>query len=111
VKVDLVVSEDRLAFTLANTGRLGVHLQARSNNVAGAPFSYTLGAGRILTPTLEAHGRFDVGFHGPNGFFRRFAGTTKEPLLEVHGHREDGRFLLRLHNRSEHALKVHVADA
>jgi phospholipase C len=111
LKVDLVVSERRLAFTIANKGRLGVQLQARSNDVAGAPFSYTVGAGRTLTPTLAARGRFDISFHGPNGFFRRFAGSTKEPLLEVHGHREDGRLVLGLHNRSDHALRVQVADA
>ena len=109
--VDLDVSENSLDFTIANRGRLGAQLQARSNDVAGAPFSYTVGAGRTLRPTLRANGHFDVSFHGPNGFFRRFAGTTKDPLLEVRARRKDGQLLLTLHNRSDHGLRVQVADA
>ncbi|HEX3931385.1 MAG TPA: phospholipase C, phosphocholine-specific [Nocardioides sp.] len=111
LQVDLVVKKDELRFTLDNLGSLGAHLQARSNDVAGAPYSYTLGAGHSLRPVLKTRGRFDVSFHGPNGFFRRFAGSTREPLLEVHGRRHDGKLVLRLHNRSEHRLEVKVADA
>ena len=46
LKVDAKVPGQRLAFTLANDGQLGAHLQARSSDVAGAPFSYTIGPGR-----------------------------------------------------------------
>ncbi len=111
LKVDLKVSGSALAFTLANDGVLGAHLQARSNNVAGAPFSYTIGSGKKLHPELAAHGRYDVSFHGPNGYFRRFAGNTHEPLLEVRGRRDGGELVLTLHNRSGHRVHVHVADA
>ncbi|MGC4109579.1 MAG: phospholipase C, phosphocholine-specific [Nocardioides sp.] len=111
LQVDLVVKKDELRFSLDNVGTLGAHLQARSNDVAGAPYSYTLGAGHRLRPVLKHRGRFDVSLHGPNGFFRRFAGDTREPLLEVHGRRKDGRLVLRLHNRSQHALHATVADA
>jgi phospholipase C len=109
--VDLDVSAGGLAFTIANHGRLGAQLQARSNDVKGAPFSYTVGAGKTLRPVLRANGGFDVSFHGPNGFFRRFAGSTKQPLLEVHAARADGHLVLTLHNRSDQALRVHVEDA
>jgi phospholipase C len=111
LKVDAKVSGSQLAFTLANAGALGAHLQARSNNVAGAPFSYTIGSGKTLRPQLAARGRYDVSFHGPNGFFRRFAGNTHEPLLEVKGRRDGGELVLTLHNRSDHRVHVHVADA
>jgi phospholipase C len=111
LKVNLKVSEHRLAFTLANTGSIGAHLQARSNDVAGAPYSYTLGAGRTLRPRLSAHGHFDVSFHGPAGFYRRFAGSTESPLLEVRGHREGTHLVLMLHNRHAKPLDVRVADA
>jgi phospholipase C len=109
--VDLHVSADALAFTIANAGGLGAHLQARSNDVAGAPFSYTVGAGRTLRPTLKAHGHYDVNFHGPDGFFRRFAGSTTSPLLDVRASKRDGHLVLRLHNRSDHAFHAHIADA
>ena len=111
LRVDLDVRDHGLAFTIANGGRLGAQLQARSNNVKGAPFTYTVGAGKKMHPVMTATGRFDVSFHGPNGFFRRFAGATRQPMLEVHAAREDGHLVLTLHNRSEHALRVHVADA
>jgi phospholipase C len=111
LKVNLKVSEHRLAFTLANTGSIGAQLQARSNDVAGAPYSYTLGAGRTLRPRLSAHGHFDVSFHGPAGFYRRFAGSTESPLLEVRGHREGSHLVLTLHNRHAKPLDVRVADA
>jgi phospholipase C len=111
LRVDLTVAREELRFDVGNHGSLGAHLQARSNDVTGAPFSYTVGAGRSLHPTLPATGRFDVSFHGPNGFFRRFAGNTREPLLEVRGRRLDGRLVVTLRNRSDHTLKVKIADA
>ena len=109
--VDLHVSATGLDFTITNRGRLGAQLQARSNDVKGAPFSYTVGAGHSLTPTLRTSGRFDVSFHGPNGYYRRFAGDTSDPVLEVHARRRNGRLLLTLRNRSDRALRVTVADA
>lgn len=111
LRVDLAVRDHGLAFTIRNSGRLGAQLQARSNDVKGAPFSYTVGAGKSLRPVLDVTGGFDVSFHGPNGFFRRFAGNTRDPLLEVRARRKDGRLVLILHNRSDEALRVHVADA
>ena len=110
LRVDLDVTAKGLHFDLTNHGTRGAHLQARSNNVKGAPFSYTLGAGKALQPVLAATGRYDVSFHGPNGFFRRFAGNTREPLLEVRGRRLDGQLVLSLHNRSDHTLRVRVDD-
>jgi phospholipase C len=110
LRVDLDVRPDGLAFTIANSGRLGAQLQARSNTVKGAPFTYTVGAGRTLRPVLSAKGHFDISFHGPNGFYRRFAGTTHDPRLEVSAHGEDGHLVLTLHNRSGHALHAHVEN-
>ena len=109
--VDLHVSATGLDFTITNRGRLGAQVQARSNNVKGAPFSYTVGAGHALSPTVKTKGPFDVSFHGPNGFFRRFAGSTADPALEVRARRRRGRLVLTLHNRSDRALRVKVADA
>ena len=111
LKVDLKVTKRGLALRLANDGSLGAHLQARSNDVEGAPFSYTLGAGKTLTPELATTGAFDVSVHGPHGFFRRFAGSTREPLLEVRGRREGGDLLLVLRGRADHPLHVTIADA
>ncbi len=48
-----------------------------------------------LRPTLKAHGHYDVSFHGPNGFFRRFAGSTTDAAARGPGARaQDGHLVL-----------------
>ena len=64
------------------TARSAIHLQARSLTVAGAPYSYTIGAGDELTAQLPNPGTYDLSVHGPNGFFRHFAGSP-ETVLRV----------------------------
>jgi phospholipase C len=108
--VDVQVRDRSLRFDLRNTGGLGAHLQARSGNVKGAPFSYTLDAGTSIEPSLEVSGPYDVTFHGPHGFFRRFSGTTKQPLLRVKGRKKDDALVLTLVNLSKKPLKVHIAN-
>lgn len=61
---------------LANKGRLGAHVQARLISPAGAPHAYTIGAGDSLTASFPVSGSYDVQLHGPNGFFRQYAGDT-----------------------------------
>ncbi len=47
----------KLAFR--NRGELGVHFQARSLTIAGAPYSYTSGAGDELAVALPNPGTYD----------------------------------------------------
>ncbi|HVK29861.1 MAG TPA: phospholipase C, phosphocholine-specific [Nocardioides sp.] len=65
-----------LRLQVVNTGALGVHLQARLIEPAGVPHSYTVEAGKRLAVDLPVTGAYDVHVHGPNGFFRRYAGDT-----------------------------------
>ncbi len=46
-------------------GALGVYLQARSLTVAGAPYTYTIGAGDELAFSLANPGTYDLSLHGP----------------------------------------------
>jgi phospholipase C len=76
---DLAVVEKGAAplrLQLVNDGSLGAHVQARLIAPAGAPHSYTVEAGKRLDVELPVQGEYDVQLHGPNGFFRRFAGST-----------------------------------
>ena len=73
--VDFHADPQMLDLTISNRGRLGVGLQARSLTVAGAPYSYTIGAGDRLAAALPNPGTYDLSVHGPNGFFRHFAGS------------------------------------
>ncbi|MEU6265491.1 phosphocholine-specific phospholipase C [Saccharopolyspora shandongensis] len=68
---------------LSNNGELGVHVQTRLIAPAGAPHSYTIGAGDDLTASWPVSGAYDVQMHGPNGFFRRFAGDTARDSAAV----------------------------
>ena len=86
-----------LHLAVENNGRLGVHLQARSLTVPGAPYSYTIGAGDRLAVTLPNPGAYDLSVHGPNGFFRHFAGSPVSAVgCEVYTARRPGELRLRL---------------
>ncbi len=92
----------KLHLAIANHGRLGVHLQARSLTVTGAPYSFTIGAGDELAVALPNPGTYDLNLHGPNGFFRHFAGSPMSALeVEAHVERSLGRVRLRLTSRSD----------
>jgi phospholipase C len=109
------VDPDKLNIAVMNHGGLGVHLQARSLTVAGAPYSYTIGAGDELNTALANPGTYDLSIHGPNGFFRHFAGSPAMVVtVEVHTDHRAGRLRLRLtagggHHRGPVVVKI--ADA
>jgi phospholipase C len=110
----------RLKLAFKNRGKLGVGIQVRSLTVAGAPYTYTIGAGDELTPSLPNPGTYDLSLHGPNGFFRHFAGSRKTVLsVKVDDDHRLGRLRLQItdagdHGRSgrgRHPVVVKVADA
>jgi phospholipase C len=98
-RVDLGFDADprRLKLAVKNHGRLGAHLQARSLTVPGAPYSYTIGAGDELAIALANPGIYDLSVHGPNGFFRHFAGSPATVLkVEARGNQDVGKLRLQL---------------
>jgi phospholipase C len=102
---------DQLNLSIENHGRLGVHLQARSLTIAGAPYSYTIGAGDELTTSLPTPGRYDLSLHGPNGFFRHFAGSPDTVVrVEVRTDHRAGRLGLRLTDGGGHHRRPVVVD-
>ena len=48
--------------------------------MAGAPYAYTVGAGDQMAAPLPNPGDADLSVHGPNGFFRHFAGSPGTAL-------------------------------
>ena len=115
--VDFDADAGTLNLAVKNRGRLGVQLQARSLTVPGAPYSYTIGAGDKLAASLPNPGTYDLSLHGPNGFFRHFAGSPATVIrVDVHSNHGSGRLKLQLrrtdrgrHHR--HPVVVDVADA
>lgn len=75
------VRPGQVAVTLRNDGRLGAHVQARLVTPVGQPHSYTVSAGKSLKASWPVQGDYDIQLHGPNGFFRRYAGQGDSKLL------------------------------
>jgi phospholipase C len=114
-RFDVAFEADPGALNLAvkNRGRLGVQLQARSLTVPGAPYSYTIGAGDKLAASLPNPGTYDLSLHGPNGFFRHFAGSPDTVIrVDVHSNHGSGRLKLqlRLTDRGGHHRQPVVVD-
>ena len=71
----------------------------------------------VITVDFHIHpGTFDLSVHGPNGFFRHFAGSGPSGLkVEVSSDRSPGRLRIQLHpeshGRGRQETLVHVADA
>jgi phospholipase C len=111
----------QLNLAVKNYGWLGVHLQARSLTVAGAPYSYTIGAGDEIAIALANPGTYDLSIHGPNGFYRHFAGSPATVLqVEEHGSDDVGKLSLRLTDSDDRralagrpapVIVVEIADA
>jgi phospholipase C len=102
-RVGFHADRSRLRVDFRNHGELGVGIQARSLTVAGAPYSYTVGAGDNLTAELPNPGSYDLSLHGPNGFFRHFAGSPATELrVELDGDHGSGRLRLRIIRGEDH---------
>ena len=96
---------------LVNGGSLGAHLQARLLAPAGAPHSYTVGAGDTLRASWPVTGDYDIHLHGPNGFFRRFAGTAGADQAAVAVRRVGRSDSLRIDVDAPRGVTVEVVDA
>ena len=81
--------------------------------MAGGPYSYTIGAGHQIAVALPNPGTYDLSLHGPNGFFRHFAGSPATNLrVQERGDHDLGKLTLRLsHGGHRHQVVVKVADA
>ena len=94
-----------------NGGALGAHLQARLIAPAGAPHSYTVAAGEHLAASWPVSGDYDVQLHGPNGFFRRFAGTAGADAVRVTLRRAGQSGNLEVEVDAPRGLVVQAVDA
>jgi phospholipase C len=110
IHVDFHADGHKLHLAIKNQGKLGVHLQVRSQTVAGGPYSYTVGSGQSLVTTFRNPGRYDLSLHGPNGFYRHFAGAHPSKLRVLEGVDSAGKLTLRLVH-VHGSVVVHAADA
>ncbi len=78
---------------------------------AGAPHSYTVGAGDELRSTWPVTGDYDIHLHGQNGFFRRFSGNTVTDHLRVEVTRVGRSQRLSVAVEAPRGVRVAVEDA
>jgi phospholipase C len=109
--VDAAGQSARIDFR--NTGKLGAVFQVRSGNPADAPRTYTVEPRQQLSGSWSVASAYDLSVHGPNGFFRRFAGglSAGDANLTVKAiYRGIGDITLVITNRSDGSTAVHVVD-
>ncbi|UQX88816.1 phospholipase C, phosphocholine-specific [Jatrophihabitans telluris] len=110
---NISVLDSALRLKLRNHGRLGAHIQARSLTIPGAPFSYTIGREDHIAVDLPHPGQYDLSLHGPNGFYRRYAGTPDLSLavdVLARGH-SALQLTMRLHGQAPRRVHVRLTDA
>jgi phospholipase C len=102
-----------VALRFDNSGAAGAHFSVHVPGALLGPWYYTVEPGKTATgrfaPTTVA-GVYDLTVHGPNGFLRRFSGTTGAARSEVEARYEPqtGRIVLALHNTSTAACTLTV---
>jgi phospholipase C len=104
LRADGVVSAGTLTVTFASRGTVGAVFHVTSATV---PRTYTVGAGASLTgswPTPDAQG---VRVHGPNGFYRQFAGDGPAVTAVPAG----PNLHLRIVNSASAAVRLTLANA
>jgi phospholipase C len=101
---DGVTAGGTLTITFASRGSAGAVFHVTSD---AGPRSYTAGPGASLTGSWAVLPGQDVRVHGPNGFYRQFAGegpgVTAEPVAE--------NLRLKITNHSAAVVALTLADA
>jgi phospholipase C len=87
-----------------NTGRAGAVFRVSSARIGEGPWFFTLESGTSLEHRLDPNSSYDLTVHGPNGFFRRFAGPVDSPLQMALHHNGSGELQIIVRNTG-------VADA
>ncbi|NQE60629.1 phosphocholine-specific phospholipase C [Caulobacter sp. RHG1] len=111
LSADARVKDGALWIDLVNAGRAGAVFQVFDNTDRDGPWRFTLAAGEKYAAghwNKPGLGPYDLTVHGPNGFYRRFAGdvTKVQPLVTVSA---DARARLVVSLASRHAGLVTAA--
>ncbi|GHF68809.1 phospholipase C [Amycolatopsis bartoniae] len=101
------LSGGRFTVDFANNGKAGACFYVTSPGAG--PRSYTVGAGGRLSAAWDVTGAYDYTVHGPNGFFRRFAGQGSGVEVTARAAGQD--LGLVLTNGGKDAVSVTVAVA
>lgn len=104
LRADGVTSGGTLTITFASRGAAGGVFHVTS---PAGPRSYTVGAGATLAGSWDVSSGQVVRVHGPNGFYREFAGEGPAIIAEP----ADADVRLKVANHSAAAVTLTLADA
>jgi phospholipase C len=102
---------EAVELTFENSGTAGVCFQVVSAGVMQpGPWTFTVEAGKTLTGSVPVAKNYDLSVHGPNGFFRRLAGSGDSPLRVEARADAKGGLTLVLINDGDKPVDVSIAD-
>jgi len=117
----IVDAVGNLTLQFDNHGTAAAVFHVRARDRVDGPWMYTVEAGKSLSATFAlaaTQGKYDFSVHGPNGFYRRFAGHARgagvgvpdtDARIEVDT--TNARITLHLTNTSNAPIKLRIVDA
>jgi phospholipase C len=105
--------DTRLRLELTNLGSAGAAFLVTSTTDQHGPWTYTVAPGGSLSGKWSVGSGYDFAVHGPNGFFRRFAGGSRKAGVEAVARHDAATGAVRLvvDNHGKIAAEVTVRDA
>ena len=104
LRADGVISRGTATITFASRGTVGAVFHVTSNS---APRDYTVGAGEAITGSWPAPAGEDIRVHGPNGFYREFAGDGPD----IKATPANGQLNLAITNSSSATMRLTLTSA
>jgi phospholipase C len=113
IAADARVEPGRLWIDLVNTGGTGAVFQVFDAAGAAGPWRFTIGAGERYAAghwnRAGPLGSHDLIVHGPNGFYRRFAGRTDQGLSVTLTETAEGDVVLVVANAGAEPFRIEAA--
>ena len=110
--VSASIIEEGLMLAFSNIGKSGAHFRVNAKDAAAGPWSFTVDANKALLSVLSCVERYDYTLHGPNGFFRHFAGRRDGDLRADFAYdRTHRRLRIYVENNGERPITVRFRDA
>ncbi len=106
------VTGDGFRIDFRSAGRAAAVFQVRAAGDTGEPRNYTVEAGKQLADSWAIGAGYDLSVHGPNGFFRGFAGRAGGRRLDVTASYRESRpeIAVQITNRGSARTTVRVRD-
>jgi phospholipase C len=105
-------SANELRIDFASKGTVGANFFVTSATNPAGPWTYTVERQKSLTGSWPVAGRYEFTVHGPNGFFREFAGIPgfgAEVAAQQDG--RSGQVTLVLSNNGKKPVRLTITDA